>query len=549
MEADGEQPVAVGSFGLPRVQDVSPVGALCRKVNRLVQWLRVFALIVALLILAPVQSIVFSAARIALAGGLALIVAVTTTLVRRGRLLPTRAYAISGVGAVVGAALLLFVAEPRHGGSGARGEVAVVVVLLAIPAVRMNRRYIRGCASAEVSLWCPVRAARIPPLTGVTTERHLRIHLGLWVPVLFLMQLLLSALLLSLAALNFVAGLPILSGRLDRLLEFIYARVRFDLHNTIGRLGGYRDRARLDLFACSASRGGRLPVRGDVMRWGKFLPHAVDFREYLVEQLWLYGVPRLVDGKSRRAWAAPQRLASAGEDVALPSSWPVLLIAPGVRGPTAAELDSYAPRALLVLPPDRVGLMSQELIRVAPRIGQRLLALDERRETALLLAVAPDGALTVLVADARSQWNYMAALETAAQLLGLARTTDTPDISTSGPNVPLTASLGVGTESSAPSATTPRGIAPQRLGLKALAAVLLGAWSIPLITSNARHAVGGHQADFIFGVVLAPVAICLGVWAALEALKRHRLATVALALGGVAVGCAGAIVAVNALSA
>ena len=244
-------------------------------------WLRAFAVFLALMVIAPVQAAVLTAPRVAVAGGPLVAVGGITALIRRGQLLPAGAYVLAGVVAAIAAVCEPFIAVPHAAGSGTQWDGACLALFMAIPAVMMNRRFARRCAAAGVSPSRPVQAARIPPLSGVTGVRSLRVHLGWWAPVLLIIQIVTSAALLCLSGLNTILTPLPFGGWIGKVLDLAYGRTRHDLHDRIGRTGGYRGRPRLVLFAGLTDKSAKVKVRSDALRWGEWVPTTVHFSEYL----------------------------------------------------------------------------------------------------------------------------------------------------------------------------------------------------------------------------------------------------------------------------
>lgn len=519
------------------VEEAGALADLCRRLGRLVFWLRVFAAALALFIIAPVQAAVLTAPRVAVAGGLLIAVGAVTALIRRGQLSPAGACAVAGIVAVVAGLGDVFIPVPRGAGSGGQWTALFVAMFLAIPTARMTWLFARGCAVAGLQPARVVQAARIPPLTGVVGVRELRVQLGFWAPALLIVQLLTSSALLCVSALNtLLAPLPV-GGWIGRVLDGAYGRTRHDLHDQIGRIGGYRGRPRLALFAGPRDDDAKLRVRSDALRWGECLPRTVHFSEYLAEQLWLYGVPCLVHGVSDRAWTP-----RGGDADIRASTGLVLLVAPGTRAPSTDELRGSEPRALLVLPPGQdVGTIRRELARIAPAVAARIEVTDQKLRGAVALSVEPSGMINLHAAQEKSQWTYMAALDAAAERLRIGETVgDTP--------VPLTSSLGV-TDASGSAPTSPEPAAEgRRLSAKALTALLLGGWGIIVITANdVPHSRGDNHGELVLGMVMAGVALVCGLWATADALRRLRLRNLALSLLGLSAACASTVLGILAL--
>jgi hypothetical protein len=163
------------------------------------------------------------------------VIVAATTLVRRGRLLPVVAYSVVGFAVLVIAGCEIAIAPLSEDGGETGWGLALVALVIAPFAIRMMRRYAQGCTAAGVSLWRPVQAARIPPISGAKGLRVLHIHLGLWTPVLLIIQIGTSAVLLSLSALSTLATPPFVPDWFTKPFEVAYARVRHDMHDRIGR--------------------------------------------------------------------------------------------------------------------------------------------------------------------------------------------------------------------------------------------------------------------------------------------------------------------------
>lgn len=529
---------------LIRVEDMSRLGGLCQRVARAGLWLKIFGVVFVLWIIEPTPGTSLTPERAAVAGGLVVVVIASTTLVRRGHLLPVIAYSIVGFGVLAVAGCEIAIAPLSDGGRQSGWGLALLALMMAPFAIRMMRRYAQGCTAAGVSLWRPVEAARTPPISGAKGQRLLHIHLGLWTPVLLIIQIGTSAVLLCLSALSSLATPPFVPDWLTKPFEVAYARVRHDMHDRIGRSGGYRGRLQLALFIGRPKAEVKIKVRSDAMRWGALPPPAVHFTDHIVEQLWLYGVPCIVHGTSTRA-CAPQE--TRPMDAASASPRIVLLVAPDTRRPTVAELGEYAPGALLVVrPADNIIEIRRELARVAPRVATHLQAIpDTRLHDALAVAVEPSGAITLYVATAKSQWTYMAALDDAARRLGLENVT-AMSASTGTQSPPLAASLGVYHDDPNEQPDT-TGDPISRWSFKALAAIVLGLWGTGVISGNRPNIPGSHHGELILGVIMVGVALTSGVWATVDSLKDIRPRTMMLALAGLAAGSVGAAHAVQVL--
>jgi hypothetical protein len=535
----------VAPASLIRVEDMSRLGGLCQRVARVGLWLKIFGVAFVAFIIEPPRGASLTPERATIAGGLAVVVVASTTLVRRGRLLPVVAYSVVGFVVLGVAGCEIAIAPLSEGGQQSGWGLVLLALMMAPFAIRMLRRYVQGCTAAGVSLWRPVQAARTPPISGAKGLRVLHIHLGLWTPVLLIIQIGTSAVLLSFSALSTMATPVFVPDWFTRPFVVAYARVRHDMHDRIGRSGGYRGRLRLALFIGRAEADVKIKVRSDAMRWGAFPPPAVPFADHIVEQLWLYGVPCIVDGTSTRAWA-PQETRPRGD----PSTSPrlVLLVAPDTRRPTVAELGKYAPGALLVVrPADNVIEIRRELARVAPRVARQLQEIpDAWLHNALAAAVEPSGAITLYLATAKSQWTYMATLDDAARRLGLENVTATGAL-TGTQSPPLAASLGVYHDDPNEQPDTESRDPISWWSFKALAAIVLGLWGSGVISGNRPNTPGSHHGELILGVVMVGVALGSGAWATVASLKNIRPRTMMLALAGLAAGSVGVAHAVQVL--
>jgi hypothetical protein len=77
---------------LIRVEDMSRLGGLCQRVARVGLCLKIFGVVFVSFIIEPLPGASLTPERATVAGGLAMVVVASTTLVRRGRLLPVGAY-------------------------------------------------------------------------------------------------------------------------------------------------------------------------------------------------------------------------------------------------------------------------------------------------------------------------------------------------------------------------------------------------------------------------------------------------------------------------